>query len=159
MEVKAKHPETGETITIDISEEQYSELEPLTTERTSRSKIEAAIDNLNLSADAKHIISSVLDVTVSVGSTIIRLGQKIVEFVVFLVSKFPNATFGLIFGLLLGALISAIPLIGSLLGMFFLPISAAFGLASGYMEDIRDNALKAKISEAVEMFSPLKGEG
>ncbi len=158
MEVKGKHPETGETITIDISEQQYSDLRVLAKDRASRSKIEVAIDNFDLSADAKHLISKVLDVTISVGSTIIRLGQKIVEFVTFLLSKFPNATFGLIFGLLLGALVSAIPFIGSLLGMFLLPVAAAFGLANGYREDVRDNALKAKISEAVEMFAPLKGE-
>ncbi|KAA1193935.1 hypothetical protein F0M18_00365 [Pseudohalioglobus sediminis] len=158
MQVKATHPETGETITVEISEKQYSDLEELKKDRTSRSKLQSYIDNLDIPADAKNLISRILDISISIGSTIIRLGQRIIEFVVYIVSRFPNATFGVIFGLLLGALVATIPLVGSLLGAFVMPISAAFGLASGYMDDIRDNALKAKVGEAVEAFSPLKGQ-
>ena len=88
---------------------------------------------------------------------VIRIGKKIVEIVLMIASKFPNATFGLVLGLIVGALVASIPLIGGLLGAFVLPIAAAFGLATGYVDDVRDQSLAKKVAEASAMFQPLKG--
>ena len=83
---------------------------------------------------------------------VIRVGKRIIEIVIMIASKFPNASFGLILGLLVGVLVSAIPLIGGLLGAFVLPIAAAIGLATGYMNDIQDQSLVSKFAEAPAML-------
>lgn len=158
MRVNAKHPETGETIFVDLTDSQISSLGELTEIRTTRGQIDSHIDNLNISADAKLLVSSVLDVSINVGTQIIKIGQKIVEFVLAITSKFPNTTFGLIFGLLLGALVSAIPLIGGLFGPLVLPLAAAFGLATGYMDDLKDKRLEDKLKNVVATFAPINGE-
>jgi hypothetical protein len=80
------------------------------------------------------------------------------EIVIMIASKFPNATFGLVLGLIVGALVTSIPLIGGLLGAFVLPIAAAFGLVTGYMDDLSDQRLANKVAEALAMFQPLKSD-
>ena len=157
MQAIAEDMETGRIVSVQIPSEGLEELQALAQERVSDVKLQSYIDNLDLSADAKALIASILKAAVKVGDLVIKVGKRIVEIVVMIVSKFPNTTFGLVLGLLVGALVSAIPIIGGLLGAFVLPIAAAFGLATGYMDDIRDQSLAKKIAEASAMFQPLKG--
>jgi len=157
MQAIAEDMETGRIVSVEIPSEGLEELQALAQERVSDVKLQSYIDNLDLSADAKALIASILKAAVKVGDLVIKVGKRIVEIVVMIVSKFPNTTFGLVLGLLVGALVSAIPIIGGLLGAFVLPIAAAFGLATGYMDDIRDQSLAKKIAEASAMFQPLKG--
>ena len=158
MRVEARNPTSGETIFVDVPDDQKDELMELTRDRVSNSKLEAYIDNLDISADAKALLASFLKTAVRVGQVVVRVGKRIVEIVVAIVAKFPKATFGMILGLLVGALVAAIPLLGALLAAFVAPIAALFGLAKGYMEDLQDQALSRKIAEATAMFEPLKGE-
>jgi hypothetical protein len=158
MQAIAEDMETGRKVSVDIPNDDMEELQALAHERVSDEKLQSYIDNLDLSADAKALIASILKTAVKVGDLVIRVGKRIVEIVVMIVSKFPNTTFGLVLSLLVGALVSAIPLIGGLLGAFVLPLAAAFGLATGYMDDIRDQSLAKKIAEASAMFQPLRGE-
>jgi hypothetical protein len=158
MQAEAEDLETGEKVTVDIADDHLEDLRNLARERVSDSKLNSYIDNLNLSADAKALIASVMQAAVKVGDLVIRIGKRIVELVVVLVSKFPNATFGLVLGLLVGALATAIPLLGAILGGLIGPIAAIFGLTKGYFEDLKDQALERKIAEATAMFESLKGE-
>jgi uncharacterized protein YacL len=158
MKAIAEDLASGEKIEVDIPDENLEELESLAKDRVSDAKLQGYIDNLDLSADAKALIASILEKAVKVGELVIRVGKRIVEIVILIASKFPNATFGLILGLLVGALVSSIPIIGGLLGAFVLPIAAAFGLATGYMNDFRDQNLSQKIAAASAMFNPLNGE-
>jgi uncharacterized protein YacL len=158
MKAIAEDLASGEKIEVEIPDENLEDLESLAKDRVSDAKLQGYIDNLNLSADAKALIASILKKAIKVGDLVIRVGKRIVELVILIASKFPNATFGLVLGLLVGVLVSAIPLIGGLLGAFVLPIAAVFGLATGYMEDIKDQNLRRKVAEASAMFNPLKGE-
>lgn len=158
MRVQARNPSTGESVFVDVPDERKDELMELTRDRVSDSKLEAYIDNLDISADAKALLASFLKTAVRVGQIIIRIGKRIVEIVVAIVAKFPNATFGLILGLLVGALVAAIPFLGAILGAFVGPIAAIFGLHKGYKEDLKDQALSRKIAEAATMFESLNGE-
>lgn len=158
MRAIAENLASGEKIEVEISDDKLEELESLAKDRVSDTKLQSYIDNLELSADAKALIASILKTAVKVGDLVIRVGKRIVEIVIMIASKFPNATFGLILGLLVGVLVSAIPLIGGFLGAFVLPIAAAFGLATGYMDDIKDQNLSDKIAAASAMFNPLNGE-
>ena len=158
MKAFTKDFNTGKTIEVEIPDENLEALKALTQDRVSDTKLQSYIDNLDLPADAKALIASILKTAVRVGEMVIRIGKKIVEIVIMIVSKFPNATFGLVLGLIVGALVTSIPLIGGLLGAFVLPIAAAFGLATGYMNDLRDNSLAKKVAEASTMFQPLKSD-
>jgi hypothetical protein len=157
MKAFTEDPNTGKTIQVEIPDENLEALQVLAQDRVSDSKLQSYIDNLDLPADAKALIASILKTAVRVGEMVIRIGKKIVEIVLMIASKFPNATFGLVFGLIVGALVASIPLIGGLLGAFVLPIAAAFGLATGYVNDVRDQSLAKKVAEASAMFQPLKG--
>ena len=157
MKAFTEDPNTGKTIQVEIPDENLEALQVLAQDRVSDSKLQSYIDNLDLPADAKALIASILKTAVRVGEMVIRIGKKIVEIVLMIASKFPNATFGLVLGLIVGALVASIPLIGGLLGAFVLPIAAAFGLATGYVNDVRDQSLAKKVAEASAMFQPLKG--
>jgi|AntAceMinimDraft_11_1070367.scaffolds.fasta_scaffold17764_2 hypothetical protein len=158
MKAIAEDLDTGEKITVDITEDHFEELRTLAEDKVSDSKLDSYIDNLHLSADAKALVASILKASVKVGDLVIRVGKRIVELVVMLVSKFPNATFGLILGLIVGALVTSIPLLGALLGGLVAPIAAIFGLTKGYFEDLKDQNLERKIVEATAMFQSLNGQ-
>ena len=158
MKAFTKDLNTGKTIEVEIPDENLEALQALAQDNVSDTKLQSYIDNLDLPADAKALIASILKTAVRVGEMVIRIGKKIVEIVIMIASKFPNATFGLVLGLIVGALVTSIPLIGGLLGAFVLPIAAAFGLATGYMDDLRDNSLAKKVAEVSAMFQPLKSD-
>jgi hypothetical protein len=158
MKAFTKNLNTGKTIEVEIPDENLEALQALAQDNVSDTKLQSYIDNLDLPADAKALIASILKTAVRVGEMVIRIGKKIVEIVIMIASKFPNATFGLVLGLIVGALVTSIPLIGGLLGAFVLPIAAAFGLATGYMDDLRDNSLAKKVAEVSAMFQPLKSD-
>ncbi len=158
MRTTAENVQTGEKVTINISDEHYRELESLTKDKVSDSKLQTYIDNLDISADAKALIASILKTAVKVGELVVRVGKRIVEVAVMIATKFPNAAFGLILGLLAGALVAAIPIIGTFFAAILAPIAALFGLVKGYVDDVRDQELTRKIAEATAMFQPLNGE-
>lgn len=157
MKAEALNPETGEQVSVELSDEQVSQLDDLGEDRVSEAKILSYIDNLDISADAKAIISSIMRTTIRIGQVLINIGRRIIEIVLVLSSKFPNTTFGLILGIIIALLVGSIPIIGAIFGSLLMPISIAFGLVAGYMDDRRDQALDRKIQEAASMFSPLKG--
>jgi len=158
MKAIAEDVQTGKKVVVNIPQAAYEDLESLAQDKVSDSKLQSYIDNLEMSADAKAIIASILKTAVKVGDLVVRVGKRIVEIVVMIAAKFPNATFGLILGLLVGVLVAAIPVLGGILGAFVLPIAAAFGLARGYMEDIKDEGLNRKITEAAALFNSLQGD-
>jgi uncharacterized protein YacL len=158
MKTVAEDLNTGAKYTVELADDNLEALQTLANDRVSDSKLQSYIDNLNLSADAKALIASILKTAIKVGEVVIRIGKRIVELVLMIASKFPNATFGLVLGLLVGFLIASIPALGAFLGPFATPIAAVFGLAKGYTEDIKDQNLNRKIMEASAMFQPLKGE-
>jgi hypothetical protein len=158
MKVKIKDSSTDEEITVNLSDAQYHDLDALSRDTLSDSKLDANIDNLEISADMKALLSDIKAVTIAVGEKLINIGRRIIEFAMAIVKKFPNTTFGLILGLLLGMLISTIPVIGFLFGSIVTPLMAALGFLRGIPEDLKDMALDRKIAEATAMFEPLKGD-
>lgn len=158
MDAVAEDTETGQKVAVEVSDEQYEDLEKLAQDRVSDERLQSFIDNLDISADAKALIASILGKAIKVGELVIRVGKRIIEIVVMLVNKYPNAAFGMILGLLVGHLVASIPILATVLGAFLPKIAAAFGLVFGYLEDIKDQRLQRKITEAAVMFSPLQGE-
>jgi len=146
----------GNTINMEAEHLTAADVDILNSEIYTRKHIRQMIDNMDISADAKSILNSIAQTTIAVGKNIIQIGKKILEIVLEILRKFPNASYGLILGLLLGMLVSGIPILGLAFGPFITPLAAAFGLASGWSNDLRDNALTTKIFEANERFSALR---
>jgi hypothetical protein len=158
MKVESTGSETEEAVSVEISDDQYEALSKVLGEHVSRSAIQKRIDQLDISADAKQIVSGIMKITIRVGDTLLKIGQKIIELVLVILKSYPNTTFGLVLGMLVGFLVSSIPFLGGILGSFLIPLALAFGLAKGFMEDMSNKSLESKINEAVSMFEPLKGQ-
>lgn len=152
MKLEVTNPETGQP---DLSEEFLTEL---TTQTLLKKELLSRLDNLPVSADAKALLCKMAGTAMKVGTTVVKIGHKILEVVLGIVTRFPNASFGLVFGAIAGALIGGIPLIGFVLGPVVTPLLAAFGLLMGAKADFADAALEGRIMEAVAAFDPLKGE-
>jgi hypothetical protein len=120
----------------------------LTKEQLSR-----RIDNLAISADAKDMLNRLSNIAVDVGGALIRLGRKILEVVLEVYSKFPAATFGIVFGLIAGALVGDIKLIGHLAGKTITAILVIFFGAQGFQLDVKNQELKNQAELARAQFS------
>lgn len=116
----------------------------------SRRVLGAALDRLPVSADAKALLRDLAEVTITVGRQVLAIGRKIVAFALGLVNAFPNTLFGIILGVVLTMLVGSIPLVGFLLAPLVGPLLLAFGITMGAISDMRDGALRARVSELEE---------
>ena len=118
----------------------------------TREQVRRVIDNLNVSADAKVWLHSILEKSIEVatatGKIVIWIGRKILDIVLFLLREFPNATFGVVFGLVVGHLIGLIPIIGFIMGPLVGTILVAFGLL-GVAQDMREQDIRRRVAERI----------
>lgn len=154
--IKARKPtKTNKNVLHESAALRSADPAPFFKAKTSKRSIQSYIDNLDISADAKHVVSSVLDITIKIGNQVVKIGIRIIEVALEITRSFPNTTFGLVLGLLVWFLILSVPLLGAVLGALLGPIVLAFSLSKGFMEDMSNKTLENKITEAVEMFKPL----
>lgn len=124
----------------------------------SDGKMKAVIERLDISADAKSLIFAIAKTTIRVGSTIVKIGRKIIDCILNVFEEFPNAGFGVIFGATLGFLIGAIPVIGVALGSLAVPVLTGMGLTLGLKQDIQDRALVNRVATINNKFEYLKSK-
>lgn len=147
----------GKTHLLEAQGLDEATIESLSSQTYTRRQVRQMIDNMNVSAEAKTLLSTIADTAIQVGEKIIQIGKKILEFVIELVKSYPKATFGVVLGLILGGLVTAIPIIGFLFGWLLQPLLPALGLALGWKSDIKDESLKQRIADIQKSFSPLQG--
>jgi hypothetical protein len=124
----------------------------------SRREIHRRLEQLDISADAKSLVMKLVDVSVSIGQTILSIGRKILTAILSLSKEYPNTTFGLVAGSVVSALVASIPLIGALISPILTPLFLAFGIASGAMNDMRERGLIARLRQVESQFSVLRSE-
>lgn len=147
----------GRYETIDVSEEQLKGFNKINEDVLTKEKIKTYIDNMNISAEVKVFLNSVVDVTFKIGDMVYNIGKKIVEILIYLTKEFPNTTLGLIIGFTIGTLISSIPIIGWVFGGIILPVAIFAGGSAGAYYDISDKATKQTINKYLdEMFGAFK---
>ncbi|WP_143711452.1 hypothetical protein [Magnetococcus marinus] len=153
------HPETGEIIKLKLPDLDADALNKLLKEYATDKQIKNSLEKLPIPAEAKAFMFKFAKCSITVGSTVINIGKKILETVLTLTGKYPHSTFGLIFAALLTFLISVIPGIGPILSSFLGPVLMLFGLGRGVWEDLKkDNiSLADSIIKSAEIFEPLKG--
>jgi len=158
VDIEAIDPISGEKLKYKITADQFSQFEELLKERVTDNVLNGYIDSFNISADAKVLLHSLQSIVITVGEKVVAIGKKLLEVLLVLTRKFPNTAFGIIVAVFLGLLVSAIPLVGVLLAGILKPLLLIFGIAVGAKNDMKDMSLKQAINDAVEIFSPLKGQ-
>jgi len=148
----------GKKIIVEIEDDKVNQLyEELKSRGRPKREINRMIDNLEISADAKALIKSIMDTVIKVGDVVLRIGKRIVEIVFDVVKRFPGTTLGLVLGVILSVLIDSIPIIGAILAPLLAPVLIAFGLGIGFMKDMRGNPIVQTVKDETSSFEPLKG--
>ena len=148
----------GKKIIVEIEDDKVNQLyEEFKSRGRPKREINRMIDNLEISADAKALIKSIMDAVIKVGEVVLRIGKRIIEIVFDVVKRFPNATFGLVLGVILSVLIASIPIIGAILAPLLAPVLIAFGLGAGFMKDMRGNPIVQTVKDETSSFELLKG--
>lgn len=122
----------------------------------SESKIKSTLENLNISADAKSALYTIINTTVQAGRFIVKIGRKILDIVIETLNNFPNASFGLVLGGIMGILVASVPLIGAILAPFIAPLAMIYGFVRGMERDLKDKNLAHAIAAANAKFDHLR---
>ena len=113
--------------------------------RIDRTTINRRIERLNVSADMKVILSSLVDTTIEVGGKLIDIGARVIAFVFELAKAYPGLAFGAVAALVLSYLISSIPIVGPLLSPFLTPLLLIIGIGLGALNDLTDSGMRARL--------------
>jgi hypothetical protein len=157
MKVSGKNSKSGEEFSQEASTINDTFIESMDVFDMTEEKARKIIEGLDISADAKSLLLTFSKATIRVGSQIIKIGRKIVEFVSQLFLDYPSASFGMIFGAIAGFLVASIPILGVVLGPIFTHLDILLVLVSGLSQDFKDKALARRIAEINAKFNPLKG--
>lgn len=125
-----------------------------TTER-SDAQILRQIESLSVSADAKALLADLLKLATRVGQTVLRVGRKIIDFVLSLLRAFPHMGFAALVALVATALISLVPFIGLALASVLGPLALALGIVVGGALDFQSPDLEARVRDFATEFSGL----
>ena len=112
----------------------------------SRRDLIDRLERVELSADAKIVISKLLDTTIIVGQKVFEIGKQVVAFVFDMMKRFRGIAFGVGLALTVSYLVASTPLIGGALAALLTPLLLAFGLVQGALEDVRNGALRDDIA-------------
>lgn len=114
------------------------------------------IESLSVSADAKALLADLSRLATRVGQTMLRVGRKILDFILSLVRAFPHLTFAALLAVVLTALIGMVPLVGVALASMLGPLALALGVAVGGVADFQSPDLAARVREFASAFSELE---
>jgi hypothetical protein len=151
IEVEFIDAQTGKLASKKLQEPPMSFFDAVKSEQWTDRQIEAFIDRLDTSADAKANLASFAKVTVKVGRAVVRIGRKVIDVLFSFLRSFPGISFGVIFAVVVTTLLSAIPLLGAVLGAVASTLIIGFG---GFV-DLANPAFHARLDAFVEELRPL----
>ena len=156
MKVEVVDPKTGKTLEMPCQAESESDIRDLLNFDLSEEALKKRLDKLSISADMKSILFTMAKTTIKIGSVVVKLGRKILDLVMRILTDFPTATTGAIFGAILGQLVATVPVIGFVFGPFVGPLSIALGFAVGGLQDFSNRAMAQRVAASVASFEGLK---
>ncbi len=110
MRIHAVDPKTGKRFSGEAAELDQAKIDSFLDKfDASKSEINRWTGRLNISADAKAILSNIASTVIWAGEFVIRTGRRIPDIIRWLLREFPKATFGLILGVVIGSLVGSIP--------------------------------------------------
>ena len=159
MKVEARHPDTGETIVLDLPNLSDDQIRDMAKEHSTDQQLQSKLDNLSLSAEGKAFLAKFLKFTLKVGGVAIKLGKKLIEIAIFVATKLKHLTFWMVLGAVVAFMVSMIPLIGPILIGFLGPIIMLGGLVKGFYEQIKssDPSIVDIIDNSTKSLRPLNG--
>ena len=122
------------------------------TER-SDAQILRRIDSLSLSADAKALLADLLKLGTEVGNAVLRIGRKVLDFVLSLIQHFPTLGFAVVLAAVVAALLSMVPVLGGLLSPLLAPLALALGVSWGAMKEYETGDLADGVKEFAARFA------
>jgi hypothetical protein len=122
-----------------------------TTER-SDSQILRQIESLSISADAKALLADLLKLATRVGQTVLRIGRKIIDFVLSLLRAFPHIGFRVVVAVVATMLISMVPVIGTALASVLGPLALALGIVWGGAIEVRSPDFEKRVRDFATEF-------
>ncbi len=149
MKIEIIHPQTRETILVEVDETTPKRLAELLAPRASLTQIQQQVDNLPYNQDVKALLGRMASLTLEIGGVVLQVGREFLELVFTLMRRYPNTTFYTLMGVSLGFLISSIPVLGWLLGWLIQPLFIALGLVMGLVLDFQAQRLQRQISEHI----------
>lgn len=156
MIVDAIEPKTGKAVRLECAAQSESEIRDLLSFDLSEEALRKRIGALEISADAKSLLFTVAKTTITVGTTVIKIGRKVLDVITTLLAEFPMTSAVTVFGAIFGFLISSIPVIGFVLGPLVGALAVALGFAIGAIQDLGNKALERRIMASVASFDSLK---
>jgi len=110
--------------------------------RIDRKMLSRKIERLNISADMKVLLSSIIDTTIEVGGRIVDVGARVMAFIFDLAKAYPGVAFGVVAALVLSFIIGSIPVIGPLLSPILTPLLLIVGISLGALDDLIDGGMR-----------------
>lgn len=157
MLVEVTNPETMQLVAVEVDSIDIDALKEHFRQNYSAAEFSRMIDNLNIPAEAKTLLTELLNFTIKVGTVVLEVGKKIIEVVKLLAKNFPNITAGMIIGLTLSFLVSCIPVLGPLLGWIFTPLLLLLGVGAGVLKEYENTELGKALKEVMDtIFVGLK---
>ena len=117
-----------------------------TTERGD-AEILQRIESLSVSADAKALLADLLKLATRVGQTVLRVGRKIIDFVLSLVRAFPHLGFAALVAVVVTALVAMVHLIVVALESSHETQTLELGIVVGGAVDVQSPDLEARVRE------------
>lgn len=121
------------------------------TERTD-GQIRRRIESLEVSADVKALLSDLLRLAARVGDTVLRIGRKVLDFVLTLARLFPTLTFAVVIASVLTMLVAMVPVVGGLLATIIGPLMYALGVAGAAALEVQTGDFRQRVAEFAAGF-------
>ena len=157
MIVEMTNHETQEKIQIEVEGINVEELKQQFKLNFSAAELRRIIDNLDIPAEAKVLLTELLNFSIKVGTVVLEVGKKIIEVVNVFAKSFPNITAGMIIAVTLSFLISCVPVLGAFLGWLCTPLFLLIGVGVGVLKEIENTELGKAMNDVMDaIFAGLK---
>lgn len=133
MIVEMTNLETKQQVAVEVDIIDIDALKEQFKLKFSAAELRRIIDNLDIPAEAKALLTELLNFTIKAGTVVLEVGKKIIEVVKALTKSFPNITAGVIIGITLSFLVSCIPVFGPLLAWICSPLLILLGIGAGIL--------------------------
>ena len=140
-------------ITQTLTAEAARELQAFvnTTDHTD-AQIVTRIESLSVSADVKGMLGEMLRLSTAVGEVVLRVGRKILDFVLTMLRHFPALGAVVIIASVVTLLVSLVPFIGGILASVLGPLLIALGVTGGAALEVQDRDFRKRVSDFAAGF-------
>jgi hypothetical protein len=120
-----------------------------------KAALKRRIERLDVSADIKLLLDSLLEITHVVGGKIVQVGARVLDFIFDFAKAYPDVALGVAAALVIGFLIGSIPLLGPVLSPILTPLLLILGIGLGALNELTDASMSKRLGEMSAAFRDL----